>query len=203
MHIHTAMGFPSTPGPGVVSLCPLMLVLNGPSASPSKALSLQLLQMGAKNDHHPPTIMSSPVPSPIISAMSFTTCFLLPTSKHLLSSISHPFDACAQAQLCQVCLAPKLIRSDGRENQSNATSNLTKISSDNGFDSDSSSNLELNSKVSDKNEPNNNAFDDEGQLPPEHYLSQVENLDITQLQQKWYSNSTQERLNETHMYWNR
>ena len=97
----------------------------------------------------------------------------------------------------------KLIRSDGGENQSNATSDLTEISLDNRFDSDSSSNLELNSEVSDKNEPNNNAFDDEGQLPPEHYLAQAESLDVTQLWQKQYSNSTQERLNETHMYWNR
>ena len=98
---------------------------------------------------------------------------------------------------------PKPIGSDGGENQSDATSDLTEIFSDNRSDSDSSSDPELDSGVSDEDEPNDNAFDDEGQLPPEHYLSQVENLDITQLQQKWYSNSTQERLNETHMYWNR
>ncbi|ODM16071.1 hypothetical protein SI65_08505 [Aspergillus cristatus] len=98
---------------------------------------------------------------------------------------------------------PKLIRSDGGENQSDATSDLTEISSDNGFDSDSSSDPELDSEVSDEDEPDNNAFDDEGQLPPEHYLAQAESLDVTQLQQKRYSDGTQERLDETRMYWNR
>lgn len=28
---------------------------------------------------------------------------------------------------------------------------------------------------------NNDVFDDEGQLPPEHYLAQAESLDVTQL----------------------
>ena len=49
----------------------------------------------------PPTIMFSPVPSPIVSAVFFPSCFLLPTSKHLLSSISCPFDTRAQAWLYQ------------------------------------------------------------------------------------------------------
>ena len=49
----------------------------------------------------PQTIMFFPVPSPIVSAVSFPTCFLLPTSEHLLSSISCPFDTHARALLCQ------------------------------------------------------------------------------------------------------
>ena len=98
---------------------------------------------------------------------------------------------------------PKLIRFAGGENQSNATSDLTETSLDNRFDSNSSSNPELDSEVSDEDEPEDDAFDDEGQLPPEHYLAQAESLDVTQLWQKQYSNSTQERLNETHIYWNR
>ena len=69
---------------------------------------------------------------------------------------------------------PELIGSDGEENQSDATSNLTKIFSDNGSDSDSSSNPELNSEVSDEDKPINNTFDIEDQLPPEHYLAQAE-----------------------------
>lgn len=97
----------------------------------------------------------------------------------------------------------ELIGSDGGENQSNATSDLTEIFSDNGSDSNSSSDLELDSEVSDEDKPNDNAFDNEGQLPPEHYLAQAESLDVTQLRQKQYSDSTQERLNETCMYWNR
>ena len=98
---------------------------------------------------------------------------------------------------------PELIRSDGRENQSDATSDLTKILSDNRSDSDSSSDLELDSEVSDEDKPDDNAFDNEGQISSEHYLAQAESLDVTQLRQKWYSNSTQKRLDETHMYWNR
>ncbi|OJJ82254.1 uncharacterized protein ASPGLDRAFT_49669 [Aspergillus glaucus CBS 516.65] len=46
-------------------------------------------------------------------------------------------------------------------------------------------------------------FNDEGQLPHEHYLAQAESLNVSQLQQKRYSDATQERLDETHMYWNR
>ena len=64
---------------------------------------------------------------------------------------------------------PKPIRSDGGENQSDATSDLTEISSDDGSDSNYSSDPELDSEVSDEDRPNHNAFDDEGQLPPEHY----------------------------------
>ena len=45
--------------------------------------------------------------------------------------------------------------------------------------------------------------DDEGQLPCEHYLAQAESLDVSQLQQQRYSDVTQERLDETCMYWNR
>ena len=75
---------------------------------------------------------------------------------------------------------------------------------DNGSDSNSSSDLEPDSEVSDdEDEPNNNTFDDEGQLPPEHYLAQAESLDVSQLRQKRYSDGTQERLDETRMYWNR
>ena len=86
---------------------------------------------------------------------------------------------------------PEPIGSDGRKNQSNAISDLTEIFSDNRSDSDSRSNPELDSEVSDEDEPNDNAFDNEGQLPPEHYLAQAESLDVTQLRQKQYSNGTQ------------
>ena len=51
---------------------------------------------------------------------------------------------------------------------------LAEISSDNGSDSDSSSDPELDSEVSDEDGPDHNAFnafDGEGQLPPEHYLA--------------------------------
>ncbi|OXV06430.1 hypothetical protein Egran_05802 [Elaphomyces granulatus] len=45
--------------------------------------------------------------------------------------------------------------------------------------------------------------DDEGQLPPEHYLAEAENLDISQLRQKRYSEGTQEKLDDIRVYWNR
>ncbi|GKZ63532.1 hypothetical protein AnigIFM49718_000841 [Aspergillus niger] len=37
-------------------------------------------------------------------------------------------------------------------------------------------------------------FDNQGQLPPEHYLARAKSLDISRLQQKRYSTSTQETL---------
>ena len=82
---------------------------------------------------------------------------------------------------------PKPIGFAGGENQSDATSDLTEISSDNGFDSDSSSDPELDSEVSDEDGPDHNAFnafDSEGQLSPEHYLAQAESLYVTQLRRK-------------------
>ena len=99
---------------------------------------------------------------------------------------------------------PRPVGCDGEENQSDTTSDLTEIFSDNGSDSDSSSDLEPDSEVSDdEDEPDDDTFDDEGQLPPEHYLAQAESLDVSQLRQKRYSDATQEKLDETRMYWNR
>ena len=82
---------------------------------------------------------------------------------------------------------PELIGSDGGENQSDAISDLTEIFSYNGSDSDSSSDPELDSEVSDEDGPDHNAFnafDSEGQLSPEHYLAQAESLYVTQLRRK-------------------
>ena len=94
------------------------------------------------------------------------------------------------------------VRSDDKENQSGASSNLTEIFSDNRSDSDSTSDPELDSEDSD-DEPGDDISDDEGQLPCEHYLAQAENLDVSQLRQQRYSDVTQKRLDETHVYWNR
>ena len=120
------MGFPSTSGLGVMSRCPLMLVPNGPSASPSEALSLQPLWMGAKNDppnHHV-----------LFGSKSHCIGCVLP---YLLSS-SHQWASLEQHltsfwHLCSSTTVPnmaphsKLIRSDGGENQSNATSDQTEV----------------------------------------------------------------------------
>ena len=97
-----------------------------------------------------------------------------------------------------------LVRSDDKENQTDASSNLTEIFSDNGSDSDSISDPEFDSEDSDdEDETDNDISDDEGQLPPEHYLAQAESLNVSQFRQKRYSDTTQERLDETRMYWNR
>ncbi|OJJ78465.1 uncharacterized protein ASPGLDRAFT_40768 [Aspergillus glaucus CBS 516.65] len=93
------------------------------------------------------------------------------------------------------------VRSDDKENQSGASSDLTEIFSDNRSDSDSTSDPELDSEDSDdEDEPGDDISDDEGQLPREHYLAQAESLDVSQLRQQRYSNVTQERLDETHVY---
>ncbi|OJD27056.1 hypothetical protein ACJ73_01562 [Blastomyces percursus] len=55
----------------------------------------------------------------------------------------------------------------------------------------------------DSDDSDNDAFDDEGQLPPEHYLAQAKSLDVSQLRQKRYSERTEEKLEETRMYWKR
>jgi len=96
------------------------------------------------------------------------------------------------------------VASDDNENQTDASSDLTKTFSDNGSDSDSTSDPELDSEDSDdEEEPSNDISNDEGQLLPEHYLTQAESLNVSQLRQQRYSDGTQERLNETRMYWNR
>jgi len=99
-----------------------------------------------------------------------------------------------------------LVGSDNKENQSDASSNLTKIFSDDGSDSDFISDLEIDSDHldhEDEDELDDNITNDEGQLPPEHYLVQAESLNVSRLQQKRYSDTTQERIDETCMYWNR
>jgi hypothetical protein len=64
--------------------------------------------------------------------------------------------------------------------------------------------MELDSDSSDgDDDPDDDFVDDEGQLPPEHYLAEAEDLDVSQLRQKRYSDGTQERLDETRVYWNR
>jgi len=78
----------------------------------------------------------------------------------------------------------RLVGSDDKENQTDASSNLTEIFSDNSSDSDFISDPELDSEDSDdedEDEPDNNISDNEGQLLPEHYLAQAESLKVSQL----------------------
>jgi hypothetical protein len=99
--------------------------------------------------------------------------------------------------------------------ESDASCDVSEIFSGKGSESESSSDLELDSEFSDDDGDNlddddddgdnldDDSFDDEGQLPPEHYLAQAESLDVSQLRQKRYSDGTQQKLDETRVYWNR
>lgn len=99
---------------------------------------------------------------------------------------------------------PRPVGSNNKEDPSEPSTDLSEIFSDYGSDSDSTSDLVADSEVSDnEDEIGDDNFDDEGQLPPEHYLAQAQSLDVSQLRQKRYSDGTQERLDETRMYWNR
>jgi len=103
-----------------------------------------------------------------------------------------------------MALRSRPVGSDNKQNQSDASSNLTETFSDNRSDIDSTSNPELDSEDSDdENKSSDNISDNEGQLPPEHYLAQAESLTVSQLRQKRYSDVTQNNLDETHMYWDK
>lgn len=66
--------------------------------------------------------------------------------------------------------------------QSDASSDLTEIFSDNGSDNDLTSDPELDGEDSDdEDELGDGISDDEGQLPPENYLAQAESLNVSQL----------------------
>ncbi|KAL4816904.1 hypothetical protein BDW67DRAFT_161099 [Aspergillus spinulosporus] len=78
--------------------------------------------------------------------------------------------------------------------KSNSSSAVSKIFLDNRSNNNFNSNLE-DSKESDNNnnEQDRASFNNKGELPPEHYLAGAENLDISQLQKKRYSNTMQEK----------
>ncbi|KAL4864491.1 hypothetical protein BDV12DRAFT_201101 [Aspergillus spectabilis] len=96
------------------------------------------------------------------------------------------------------------VRHDNKQNQSDddASSDESEVFSDNRSDSDSNTDPELDIEDSDNDDddPDNDTSDDEGRLSREHYLAHAESLDVFQLRQKQYSDGTQERLDETHMY---
>ena len=88
------------------------------------------------------------------------------------------------------------------QTESDSSSAVSEIFSDNGSDNDSDTDLE-DSESDDDDEQDEESFNDEGELPPEHYLAEAENLDVSQLRQKRYSDTTQEKLDETRVYWDR
>ncbi|KMK57043.1 hypothetical protein Y699_05958 [Aspergillus fumigatus Z5] len=91
---------------------------------------------------------------------------------------------------------------DDESQDSNASSSVSKIFSDSESNSNSNSDLELDSEDSDNKDDSPEDFsNNDSQLPPEYYLEQAESLDISQLQQKRYSDGTQEKLDETLQQW--
>lgn len=88
--------------------------------------------------------------------------------------------------------------------ESDASSDISEIFSDSGSDSESNSDLELDSEDSEDDEDlDDDLVHDEGQQPSEHYLGEAENLDVSRLRQKRYSDKTQEKLDENCGYWDR
>ncbi|BDD60813.1 hypothetical protein MPDQ_007193 [Monascus purpureus] len=85
--------------------------------------------------------------------------------------------------------------------ESDSSSAVSKIFLDNGSDNDSTSDPEDSDESSDNDEQDEESVINKGELPIEHYGAQAESLDISQLWQKWYSNTTQEKLDETCVYW--
>lgn len=90
------------------------------------------------------------------------------------------------------------------QNESDADSDGSAIFTDNGSEKDSDSESEPDGDDTDnESDSGDESFNDEGQLPPEHYLAEAEGLDVSQLRQKRYSDGTQEKLDQTTVYWNR
>ncbi|KAJ5267492.1 hypothetical protein N7478_010477 [Penicillium angulare] len=94
------------------------------------------------------------------------------------------------------------------DDDSDASSVLPDVFSNNASDSDSStaaSDLDTSSESEAELESEDElALDDEEeQLSPEHYLREAESLDVSKLRQKRYSPKTQERLDETQDFWDR
>ncbi|KUL81434.1 hypothetical protein ZTR_09552, partial [Talaromyces verruculosus] len=88
------------------------------------------------------------------------------------------------------------------ESDSDASSVLSQIFSDKGSDDESASELEPDEEGSDdESVSDDDDLHDEGQLPAAEYLAIAENLNVSQLRQKRYSPTTQDKLDETHEYW--
>jgi hypothetical protein len=139
--------------------------------------------------------INTPVPSSIMPTVSFPAP-LFPPPSSTKALFLHPlfftpdlrFAASSPWAVDLSIMAP-CFRPVGPDDKSgsDASSDVRKIFSDNG-----SGDLELDSDYSDDDEDPDDSVDDEGQLPPEHYLTEAESLNVSQLRQKRYSDGTQE-----------
>ena len=90
------------------------------------------------------------------------------------------------------------------QNESDAGSNVSAILSDTGSESEASDDSEFDSGDSDDDDDlRDNSFYDEGQLAPGHYLAQARNLDVSQLRQKRYADTTDNKLDDVRWDWGR
>ncbi|OGE48455.1 hypothetical protein PENARI_c028G03021 [Penicillium arizonense] len=99
---------------------------------------------------------------------------------------------------------PRLSRPDLLDDESDASSELPEIFSNEASETDSAT-TSGNCDDEDESESEDDfpMEDEEKQLPPEHYLQEAECLDVSQLRQKRYSPRTQDKLDETRDYWDR
>jgi hypothetical protein len=98
--------------------------------------------------------------------------------------------------------------------ESDTSSDLPEIFSNNASDSDdSTAPSDFDDSSESESEPDDESDnesedelaleDEEEQLSPEYYLQEAESLDVSQLRQKRYSPKTQERLDEAQDFWDR
>jgi hypothetical protein len=91
------------------------------------------------------------------------------------------------------------------QSQSEEDSDANMIFTDSDSESDPTSDSEVDSDCTDNDESDTDdeSLNDEGQMPPEHYIAETTRLDVSQLRKKRYSDTTDKKLDETTMYWNR
>jgi hypothetical protein len=90
------------------------------------------------------------------------------------------------------------------ESDSDASSVTSEIFSDNGSDDESVSDPESDKEESDdESDSDDDDLHDPGELSANEYLAMAESLNVSQLRQKRYSPNTQDKLDETRMYWDR
>ncbi|KAI3017333.1 hypothetical protein CBS147347_10329 [Aspergillus niger] len=90
------------------------------------------------------------------------------------------------------------------ESDDDASSDVSEIFSDIESDSDTNTDPDLESgdSESDDEDPDEDSKD-EGQLPPESYLAQAASLNVSGLRQKRYADTTQDKLDDIRIYWDR
>lgn len=88
--------------------------------------------------------------------------------------------------------------------ESDVSFDINKIFLNNEFDSESNSDLKLDSEnLKNNNDLNDDLIHDKSQQFSKHYLNETKNLNVSRFQQKRYSDKTQKKLDENCEYWDR